>query len=133
MKPANPENKTAEWKAWQNINYLGKRNGQDSKYYGNIEVFEDWKICGGDRVGNIRRYKNFLSFVGRKQNRKHVLGRIDKTQGFVPGNVRWMEAQEALRGRKPYRKFAYSRDNELIEELGRRGYDVSSLTNELPT
>jgi hypothetical protein len=129
-RKSDPEKKTPEYKAWVRINALcaGKSSKHNQRYYHErgIKVFEDWKFVRGDNEGNKLRYNNFLAFIGRKPEGNVVLGRVDKSSGFIPHNVKWMDTKEQQRGKGVYCKFSYSRDEELIAELERRGYEVVS-------
>lgn len=89
-------------------------------------MFPDWKFVSGDTEGNKLRYNNFLACVGRRPERSMVLARVDKAAGFIPDNVKWMDTHEQQKGKSAYCKFSYSRDEELITELERRGYEVVS-------
>ena len=129
-RKSDPEKQTPEYKIWKHINALcaGQSSKQNRKYYyaRGIKVFEEWRFVSGDNEGNKLRYNNFLAFVGRKPEGNVVLGRVDKSAGFLPHNVKWMDTKEQQRGKGVYCKFSYARDEELIAELERRGYEVVS-------
>jgi hypothetical protein len=127
-RKSDPEKKTPEYKAWFGMNTVcrGLSGKQNKKYYKDkgITVCEDWLFIHGDPNGNNLRYSNFLVSVGRRPEGKKILGRVNKLLGFTPDNTRWMDVCEQQRSKTAYRKFSYSRDEELIKELQRRGYEV---------
>lgn len=95
------------------------------------QVYYDWRWYKGIRgINDInnRNYNNFLSYMGSRPV-GCVLVRKDKTGGFVPGNVRWGTHSENSKARGPMKKYSYSRDEELIAELERRGYECILAKN----
>ena len=130
---SNPEHKTIEYKTWLRINQLcrGAMGGSHNRRYyydKGIKVFPAWEHRPYDKTDwNERAFISFLECVGRKPSKRMVLGRDNKNEGFVPGNVRWMDTTEQQRGKNLQKKFSYSYDEELIKELQNRGYDTVIL------
>jgi hypothetical protein len=117
-----PWKNCAEYRAWIKMNrtYNGIVWHEWTWYKSNVQGIRG---AGG---ANHRNYHNFLNSLGPKP-KGHVLIRLDKAYGFKPGNVRWGTHQENSQHRGPYRKYSYSRDEELIAELTRRGYTITPL------
>lgn len=44
-------------------------------------------------------FTNFLAHVGRAPSADHEIDRIDNTQGYFPGNVRWTDRVTQMRNR----------------------------------
>ena len=111
-----PYKNTSEYRAWINMNRVHGKNCIAREWWW-------WKgIRGVDDI-NKRNYDSFRNFVGPRPS-GHVLVRLDKSRPFREGNVRWGTHSENSRSRGPMKKFSYSRDEELIAELERRGYKV---------
>lgn len=110
----NPLKGTPEYRAWIKMN----------RTYGS-DVCVCWGWYYHDAAANQRSFTDFRRCVGPRPE-GHVLIRLDKSQPFGPGNVRWGTHAESNAHRGPYKKFSYSRDEELIAELERRGYGVTS-------
>ena len=119
---------TPELRAWKNMNSVCKPSSAQRKYYYDkgIQVTEDWKSHGYNYRENKLAFQRFINSVGKREEGQ-VLGRIDKTKGFFQGNVKWMDKAEAQQGKGPQQKYSYSTDEQLIQELNRRGYDTSVL------
>jgi hypothetical protein len=105
-----------EYTAWIRMNRVNLEH--------KIPVYVSWVWVKGNRKINEEHYRNFLKYVGNRPD-KHVLIRVDKQQGFIPGNTRWGTTVENATYRGRFRKYSYSRDEELIKELERRGYEVT--------
>ncbi len=109
-----PEDKSPEYKAWYRMSYT----------YGD-QVCDTWRWYKGVS-DNRERYETFRACVGPRPA-GHVLIRLEKSLPFAAGNVRWGTHNENSKLRGPMRKFSYARDNELIDELERRGYNVKCI------
>jgi hypothetical protein len=128
-----PDMLTPEWRAWRsmcyrcrNVKYIGR------KYYFDKGIKVDHSFLPDP--ANYRKairalprgYVNFLKCVGRRPSKQHVLGRMDKSGDYRPGNIKWMHSSEFCKGRgKPEGRFNGVAAHELMAELKRRGYDIS--------
>ncbi len=65
---------------------------KDFRFYGakGITVCREWS----------ESFHAFLADVGRAPTRKHWLGRLDVTKGYLPGNVAWATQKEQSRRRQ---------------------------------
>jgi hypothetical protein len=107
-----PYKNTPEYRAWLALN----------RRYGS-RVWAGWQKPYRDEDWNRRNFNDFVACVGRRPP-GHVLISIDKSGHFGPGNVRWGTHSENSKARGPMKKFSYSRDEELIAEIRKRGYTV---------
>ena len=76
-----------EKNAWVNMRYVCRqKEGVSYELYGlkGIKVCEKWD----------NSFKEFLSDIGYRPFKGAVLGRLDKTKYFEPGNVKWMSKRE---------------------------------------
>lgn len=108
-----PANESPEYKAWYRMNTT----------HGD-HVCDTWKWYKGVS-DNEERYQTFRACVGPRP-KGHVLIRIEKSLPFSAGNVKWGTHSENSKLRGPMHKFACARDNELIQELERRGYKIDT-------
>jgi len=113
-----PYKNTPEYRAWMRMNVL----------YSNNEIAREWWWWCREGPNNFEdtnktNYDSFRNFVGPRPA-GHVLVRLDKSRPFGRGNVRWGTHKENAMSRGPFRKFSCSRDEELIAELERRGYEI---------
>ena len=78
-----------------------------------IDVFQGWLS-----------FDQFLADVGERPSLAHSLDRIDGTQGYRPGNVRWATKQEQNRNRRSNRAVVRSdglRFSTMVEAAERTG------------
>ena len=108
-----PANKSPEYKAWYQMN----------KVWTGL-VCDNWRWRKHCYTENKKAFSRFRKFVGPRPDGK-VLIRLDNTQPFQEGNVRWGTMAECNTRRNPFKKYSYSRDEELIAELESRGYKVT--------
>lgn len=110
-----------EYKAWIRMNRFVFSEQANGRF---VDIYWDWTWRKRNEKDSKVGYDRFRKFIGPRPE-GHVLVRLDKRVGFTPGNVRWGTHQENSQHRGPYKKFSYSRDEELIAELERRGYGVT--------
>lgn len=115
-----------EYDAWMNMNALCSPSARDKRHYFDkgIAVCDEWKSHGRDRSKNKIAFASFKAHLGDKPFGS-CLGRIDKSKGFEPSNCRWMENGDHQSNKSRPKKYSYSTDEQLIEELERRGYTVT--------
>lgn len=78
---------TPEWNAWRNARYrCTKPTSPDWHNYGGrgIRMAKQW----------LTSFSRFFACVGPRPSSRHSLDRIDNSQGYVPGNVRWATKAE---------------------------------------
>lgn len=88
-------NRTKEWKAWNAmIRRCKYPSMQRYNRYGGIgiTVCERWQ-----------KFENFLHDMGDAPSEHHSLGRIDNTDGYKPGNMRWETQHEQSRNKSSTR------------------------------
>lgn len=81
--------RSPEYRAWQSM--LGrcycKTAGAYPRYGARgVTVVDAWRGRGG--------FEQFLAHIGPKPSPRHSLDRIDRTQPYGPGNVRWATGRE---------------------------------------
>lgn len=84
---------TKEREAWLGmIKRCHNPKSQDFPRYGGagITVCPEWRLS----------YETFLLDVGAAPSAKHILGRLDVTDGYHPANVVWTTHAEQMRRRK---------------------------------
>lgn len=77
-KPGHAISKTKAYKAWSQIIH-GTTNPNSRDFIPGIGVHEAW-----------RDFKKFLADVGQPPSEGMVFARLDKSQGFEPGNCAWI-------------------------------------------
>jgi hypothetical protein len=104
-----------EYRAWEHIiKRCTNRNADNYKYYGGrgIKVHPAWR----------RDFATFFAAVGSRPSSNHSIDRIDNSQGYVPGNVRWATRKEQARNTRRNRLIAWQGKTQPLvvwaEELG---------------
>lgn len=75
--------KTPAYKVWSRIVH-GVINPRSTEYIAGIELYESWK-----------EFDQFLADIGQPPAEEMAFARLDKAQGFVPGNCEWMSKSKA--------------------------------------
>lgn len=87
---------TPEYRCWnQMINRCCNEKNPSYKDYGGagVAVFEIW----------ISNPVDFINHIGKRPSADHSIDRIDSTNGYVPGNVRWASKSEQCYNRRQKR------------------------------
>lgn len=91
-----------------------------------------WKDYGGRGITVCDRwyeFANFLADMGECPPGLSLDRFPDRDGNYEPGNCRWATKKEQANNRRPAKKaILHLTDDELIEELVRRGYDMSSMS-----
>ena len=79
------------WRTWKGV--VERTTIPTSAHYGRygalgIGIHHEWLI-----------YENFAAYMGQPPSSYHSIDRIDNSQGYVPGNVRWATAKEQASNR----------------------------------
>lgn len=94
-QPAQEENETAEFKAWQQMIQRCHNTNNKSYYrYGSrgISVCHEWK----------NSFRNFLKDMGSKPGNNFSLDRIDNNKGYSPDNCSWRSVEDQNNNRGNY-------------------------------
>lgn len=109
---------TVEYKAWKRM--LNRCRGEWEPRYKErgIMVCAEWSSS----------FTTFLDAVGPRPGPGYSLDRIDNSQGYKPGNVRWATAAQQARNRSNNICLEYEGDTMTIAEWARRvGLPVPTL------
>jgi hypothetical protein len=109
---------TPEHIAWRSMINRCKPNHCSRKHYYDrgISVCDEWK--GG------KGFENFFSHIGPKPTKEHSVDRINVNKGYEVGNVRWATRSEQANN-KTTKKIENFSDEEMIQEMNRRGFRVT--------
>jgi hypothetical protein len=80
--------RTPEYQAWDTLQRRAEKYGH--------ELHEAWRGRGG--------FAPFFAHVGERPDAKHRLTRIDRSKGFVPGNLVWAVRPPAKSCKRPRRE-----------------------------
>jgi hypothetical protein len=103
--------KTLEWDAWARIiDRCTNANAPGWKNYGGrgITVCKEWR----------HDFAAFLAHVGPRPSPQHSIDRIDNSQGYTPGNVRWATRTEQNRNRRNNHRLEFRGEARCLAEWG---------------
>lgn len=116
---------TPEYKAWRGIKarcYIPGATNY-SRYGGRgITMHDSWR----------NDYLCFLNEIGRRPSSNYSVERIDNTQGYVPGNVRWATSSEQARNRRSSRFIEFQGETHtMVEWAELKGMSIWALSARL--
>jgi hypothetical protein len=85
--------RTKEYRTWIQIRRRCIKGGVEAfKRYGarGIKLAPEW----------VDDFEAFANHIGPAPSEKHSIDRIDNTQGYAPGNIRWATQQEQMRNQR---------------------------------
>lgn len=118
------ESRTAVYRIWRGIR-ARCNNPKCSAYprYGarGITVAPEWDCSAG--------FARFTEHIGPRPSLRHSVDRIDNTEGYVPGNVRWALPQDQARNRPSTYQIAHEGGIYTLVELAQiTGHSISSIS-----
>jgi len=82
----------------------------------------DWIDYGGRGIEfRFTSFEQFFAEVGLKPGPEYSLDRINNNGHYEPGNVRWALLKTQNKNRRPRKTLTSFTDEELLEELEKRG------------
>ncbi len=109
---------TPEWCAWSNMkSRCYCESSREYPHYGGrgITVCDKWRDD----------FEAFFADVGLRPSPEYSLDREKVNGNYEPGNVRWATDLEQNRNRRPMKAIGNFTDEQLLQELKRRGFDAS--------
>lgn len=94
---------------------------------------EAYKDYGGRGLGVFEEWRDFDIFERDIKNilgdkpKDYSLDRVDNNKGYFPDNIKWSNWSQQAKNRRPHKSIQNYSDDELKEELTKRGYEIKCL------
>lgn len=86
-----------------------------------------WQYYGGRGIKVCERWQKFKEFLSDMGERPQgmTLDRIDINGDYEPSNCRWVSPKDQMLNQRPRKRLGEWTDKEMLDELNRRGINLS--------
>ncbi len=97
------------WRSMMNRCYMPKNNRFHAYGAKGITVYDQW-----------HDFIKFLEDMGERPTSKHTIDRIDSSEGYFPGNVRWATKSQQAVNRKTTRFFTIDGETKCLKHWAKQ-------------